>query len=128
MIAGVGRVVLPEGFSTSFLERYHGAPLLDNGAIPGLYVRIKDGNVEFQTGVSEAANADVMLDADFEAIRVLSSLYEDDPNFQTAWAEFTNSGQLRVSGSIESLGDWLTGVHDGVVSRTDIRGIKYNPQ
>jgi hypothetical protein len=123
MAEGLKRNPPADEFSVSFLERYHGGPGQSAGPLHGFRLCINGRNITFKVGVEPADTADVMIDADFEAVRVLASLLEGDPRYPAAIAEFTQSGKFKITGSPASLGDWTAGVHDRVTARTDHQSV-----
>ena len=119
MRQGVERNPPPAGFQASLIERYFNAPPMANGAMCGFRIYIIGDKMEFQLGVSATETADVVVDADYEAIRILVAILSADPDYEASAEQLTQEGRFTVRGAAEDLGNWSDGVHDRICNRTD---------
>jgi hypothetical protein len=117
MKRGIVRTPQARDYSISFVERYHGAPIRDDGTTLGFRVDIHAGALMFRAGVTSTEVADVVIDADVEVIKRLTVLKTDDPHFQALVAKSISEGSMKVTGD-RAIGTWSNGVHDAVCDRT----------
>jgi len=117
MQRGLERTPQAPGYAISFVERYHGAPMLDEHTMLGFRVEIRGGAMTFQAGVTASEAADLVIDADVEVIEQLTVLKTDDPEFQALAARSMDEGLMKVTGDRE-IGSWSDGVHDAICDRT----------
>ena len=118
MVAALRHSPPAEDFGVSLVERYHGAPTLENGAMSGFRADVTGERLEFRAGVARSETADVVIDADIEALLVLAQMALSDPKFEDATLKLTQDGKIRVTGEIAILGEWFAKLHDRIYART----------
>lgn len=115
---GMHRNPPPSDFRVSFIERFHGAPPLPDGSMLGFRIDVNGRNLFFRGGVGPSEDADVVIDADVDAVRVLTGMLKTDPLYGQVMQHFVDENKFRVKGDSAKVGDWLNGCHDAIVART----------
>jgi len=121
MQQGVRRNPPPADFQTSLIERYNNAPDTADGMMCGFRIDIAGDALEFRLGVSATETADVVVEADYEAIRILVAIPLADPNYEATVEQMTQEGRFTVTGEADDMGNWTDGVHDRICDRTDAK-------
>ncbi|GAB0120233.1 hypothetical protein [Acidisoma sp. 7E03] len=84
----------------------------------GLRFDLVNGVPAFTIGVEEGERGDVTLEISAAAARELNSLYTSDPAYHAALARMAESGEIRVTGDLSPMMDWLHAIHDPIVDHT----------
>ncbi|PWC37679.1 hypothetical protein [Azospirillum sp. TSO35-2] len=118
MTEAAARANLPADLNVSLVERYTDGVELFKDLIQGIRFDIVGGEPSFRIGARRDERADVTIEVTAAAARTLNALASADPSYQTARERFLGTGDLRVTGEVARLGDWLETVHDPIVDRT----------
>ena len=113
MKRGIWRTPQALDYSMSFVERYHGAPMRDDGTMLGFRIDVHSGALLFRAGVTSTEAGDVVIDADVDVIKQLTVLKTDDPRFQALVSKSISDGSMKVTGD-RPIGTWSNGVHDAM--------------
>jgi hypothetical protein len=119
MVKGAQQAGLPAGLNVSLVERYTDGAALPGGMVQGLRFEIVTGKPSFRVGAYSDEQADVIVEISTAAAKTLNRLQSADPRYRVALDAFVQSGDMRVTGDITRLGDWLGAAHDPIVARTE---------
>lgn len=109
---------LPEDLNVSLVERYTNGAMLSEGLVQGIRFEIVRGAPSYRVGARPQERADVVIEVTANAARILNGLRSTNPEYKAANELFLGTGEMRVTGDIRQLGDWLASVHDPIVDRT----------
>lgn len=109
---------LSPDLTVSLVERYSDGVELSEGLVQGLRFDLVRGMPSFRVGARGDEHADVIVEITAAAARALNSLHSADPNYRNVRERFLSTGEMSVKGDPLRLGDWLTSVHDLIVSGT----------
>ena len=87
----------------------------------GFRIDIEGDALEFRLGVSATETADVVVEADYEAIRILVAILSADPSYEASVEQLTQEGRFTIIGEADIMSNWTDGVHDRICDRTDAR-------
>jgi hypothetical protein len=118
LVEGVREAELPADLNISLVERYTDSVALNDGLLQGLRFDVIAGKPSFRAGAYPDEQADIIVEISAGAARTLNSLHAADPRYKLALEAFLNTGEMRVTGDIAQLGQWLAAVHDRIVDRT----------
>ena len=118
MVEGALQAGLPAELNVSLVERYTDGLPLPGGMVQGLRFEIVAGKPSFRVGAYPGERADLVIAISAGAARTLNRLYSADPQYGITLAALLQSGEMRVSGDMTRLGDWLGAAHDPIVART----------
>ncbi|MGQ9371214.1 hypothetical protein [Azospirillum sp. ST 5-10] len=118
MCAAVSRAGLAPDLNWSLVERYSDGAFLPNGRLQGIRFDIANGRPSFEVGVDGDERGDVTIEVSAAAARELNRLRTADPAYAAALDRATRLGQIRVTGDLSSMADWLTAIHDPIVDLT----------
>jgi hypothetical protein len=107
----------PQG-DVSLVERYIDGALLSDGLVQGFRFAVSGGKPSFRVGANADEQADITVLISAAAARTLNLLYNADPQYPEAFANFQRAGDIDVVGDITMLGAMLTSIHDAIVDRT----------
>ncbi|MBB5713014.1 hypothetical protein [Sphingomonas xinjiangensis] len=118
MCRTAARAGLAPDLDVSFVERYIDGTAIGGGLVQGIRFDIRGGKPSFREGVSPDEKTHVTVEITAAAAQELNRLRSADPAYAAARDRFLRTGEMRINGDPNRLGDWLAVVHDPIVDRT----------
>jgi hypothetical protein len=114
----MSEAVLPADLNVGLVERCTDGIRFQDGLMQGIRFDICAGKPTFRVGAFPEERADITVEVTAAASRELNALYGMDPRFHAALSRLQESGNMRIDGDLQRLGDWFRAVHDRIVDRT----------